>query len=57
MATLYKGVQDPNKSILVVGTGEEAAEIQKELSGQGIAPRMQVVSPDSCKSLFRIVKM
>ena len=47
MAILYKGIQDPNKSILVVGISEEAAEIQKELSGQGIAPRMQVVSPDS----------
>lgn len=46
MATLYKGFQDPNKSILVVGTGEEATEIQKELNGQGIAPRIQVVSPD-----------
>jgi len=47
MRILYKGMQNPDKGLLIVGTDEEAAEIQAELRGQGIAPRVQVLSPDA----------
>lgn len=40
-------MQNPNRGLLVVGTEEEAAEIHSELSGQGVAPHIQVVSPDT----------
>lgn len=40
-------MQDPDKVLLIVGTDEEAAEIQTELRGQGIVPQIQVVSPES----------
>ena len=47
MKRLYKGVQDPTKRFLLVGTDEEAAEIQSELNGQGIAPQIQSILPDA----------
>lgn len=47
MSILYKGLKDPNRNFLIVGTDEEAAVIQTELSGQGIASRVQVVSPET----------
>lgn len=47
MRILYKGMQNPNKGLLIVGTDEEAAEIQAGLSGQGIISQVQVLSPES----------
>ena len=47
MKRLYKGEQDPTKRFLLVGTDEEAAEIQSELYGQGIAPQIQSILPDA----------
>ena len=46
MRILYKGMQNPNKEFLIVGTDEEATEIQAELNGQGIAPQVRVLSPE-----------
>ena len=47
MRPLYKGMQNPDKSLLIVGTEEEAAGIQSELGGQGVVPRIRVISPDT----------
>ena len=47
MKRLYKGVQDPTKRFLLVGTDEEVAVIQSELNGQGIAPHIQSILPDA----------
>ena len=47
MKRLYKGVQDPTKRFLLVGTDEEVAEIQSELNGQGIAQQIQSILPDA----------
>lgn len=47
MTQLYRGMQNPANSFLLIGTDEEVAEIQAELKGQGIAPRIQSVSPDA----------
>lgn len=47
MRQLYIGMQNPEKSLLVIGTEEEAAEIQAELRGQCVAPKVQTISSDS----------
>lgn len=47
MSKLYKGMQDPTKSLLLIGTDEEVAEIQAELNGQGMTPRIRSVLPDT----------
>ena len=47
MKKLYKGMQDPDKSFLLIGSDEEVADIQAELNGQGMAPHIQRVLPDA----------
>jgi len=46
MRQLYKGMQDPDKKILLIGADEDVAEIRKELSGQGLTPQTKCVSPE-----------
>lgn len=47
MSQLYKWTQDPTKSLLLIGTDEESAEIQAELKGQGMAPQIRSILPDN----------
>ena len=47
MRKLYKGIQDPAKTFLLIGTDEEVAEIQAELNGQGITPHIQSLLPEA----------
>lgn len=47
MKKLYKGMQDSAKSLLLIGTDEEVADIQAELNGQGMSPHIQSVLPDA----------
>lgn len=54
MGLLYKGMRNPDKGLLIiVGTEEEAAGIQSELGGQGVAPKIRVVSPDTLSDSLR----
>jgi len=48
-------MQNPNKGLLIIGTDEEAAEIQTELSGQGIVSQIQVLSPESLSESLQAV--
>ena len=47
MRKLYKGMQDPTKSFLLIGTDAEVAVIRAELYDQGIAPPIQSISSDA----------
>ena len=47
MKKLYKGMQDPTKSFLLIGTDEEVADIREELNGQGMNPQIRSVLPDA----------
>ena len=47
MRKLYKGMQDPAKLFLLIGTDEEVAEIQAELNGQGLTPQIRSLLPDA----------
>ena len=40
-------MQDPTKSLLLIGTDEEVAEIQAELNGQGMTPQILSILPDT----------
>lgn len=55
MRILYKGMQNPNKGLLIVGTDKEAAEIHEELSGQGLASQVQVLSPEALSDSLQTV--
>ena len=46
MKKLYKGMQDPTKVFLLIGTDEEAAEIQAELNVQGLTPKTHCILPE-----------
>ena len=47
MKKLYKGMQDPAKTFLLIGSDEEVNDIRAELNGQGLSPRIQSISPDA----------
>ena len=47
MRKLYKGMHDPTKLFLLIGSDEEVVEIQTELNGQGITPRIQSLLPEA----------
>ena len=47
MRKLYKGMQDPAKTFLLIGTDEEVTEIQAELNGQGLSPQIRSLLPDA----------
>lgn len=47
MKKLYKGMQDPTKVFLLIGTDEEVADIQAELNGHGLTPKIHSILPDA----------
>lgn len=46
MKKLYKGMQDPSKTFLLIGSDEEVNSIKEELKGQGISPQVQSIMPN-----------
>ena len=48
-------MQNPDKGLLIIGTDEEAAEIQAQLSGQGIVSHVRVLSPEALSDSFQSV--
>lgn len=47
MAQLYRGMKNPAKMFLLVGTDEEVTVIREELNGQGINVQTEVLLPDA----------
>lgn len=56
MKKLYKGVQDPDKTFLLIGDDVEVADIQAELNGRDLNPRMQSILPDALPDALQDLK-